>query len=90
MDYKLIVDIFRLENKKEYLSNLITSVVEVFEKEDALFYAFCFDAAGNKVEVVANYDFFDLIEKLATGTCPYSYEHLDKYSEDWYDEDLGE
>ena len=90
MDYKLILHFDEDINRGEYLSKLLEKVVEVFDKDDAIFYDFFFDAAVDMVEIKANYDFKHLIEQLAMNKCRYSYEYPDKYSEDWYDKDLGE
>ena len=90
MDYKLILYFDENVNRGEYLSKLIKNVVEVFDKDKVIFYDFFFEGAVNRVEIKANYDFEHLIKKLATDRCRYFYEYPDKYSEDWYDEDLGE
>jgi len=90
MDYKLILYFDEDINRGEYLSKLVKKVVEVFEKDDAIFYEFFFDGAVDMVEIKANYDFKHLIEQLTMDKCRYSYEYPGKYSEDLYDEDLGE
>ena len=86
MDYKLIIDISRLENQREYLDDLIANIVEAFEGYDTMFYASCFDMAANRIEIIANYDFLNSIKHLVANTCHYSYKHPDKCLENRCDE----
>lgn len=73
MDYKLKIDLYKVEDKGAYLSKLIPSVISTFGEDGKIFYAINFDAGSHKVEILSATSFENLIKDLNLQGAPVQY-----------------